>query len=111
MCMLLICLARQLSRFFRLIFRVRKGTEGLSNWTRRGGLKALFEVEEGPQRDTGHLTQEVGEASLPLSTIWLTLFRLQEHDYYLSQFANSMNGPLNYYRTTRHRFEEETGQS
>ncbi|KAM5534845.1 hypothetical protein V8D89_010792 [Ganoderma adspersum] len=83
---------KQLSRFFRLIFRVRKGTEGLSNWTRPGGLKALFAAEEGPQRDTGHLTQE-------------------EHDYYLSQFANSMNGPLNYYRTTRHRFEEETDGS
>lgn len=107
----LIRLAYQLSRFFRLIFRVRKGTEGLSNWTRPGGLKALFEAKEGSQRDTGHLTQEVGGASLPLSTAWLTLIGLQEHDYYLSQFANSMNGPLNYYRTTRHRFEEEIGQS
>lgn len=72
--MLLTCLAHQLSRFFRLIFRVRKGTEGLSNWTRPGGLKALFAAEEGPRRDTGHLTQEVGEPSLPLSTWWLTLF-------------------------------------
>ncbi|EJF62356.1 alpha/beta-hydrolase [Dichomitus squalens] len=81
-------LENQLSRFFRLIFRNRRGTPGLSKWTLPGGLKALFETAEGTERHTGHLTQE-------------------EHDYYLSQFANSMNGPLNYYRTTRYRFEEE----
>ena len=51
---------RQLSRFFRLIFRNRRGTEGLSRWTLPGGLKAFFETEEKSEKHTGHLTQQVG---------------------------------------------------
>ncbi len=28
----------------------------------------------------------------------------------MSQFDKNMNGPLNYYRTTQHRFQEEQGE-
>lgn len=34
----------------------------------------------------------------------------QEFDYYVSQFGRSMHAPLNYYRTTLHRFNEEQGE-
>ena len=35
---------------------------------------------------------------------------MQEFDYYLSQFDRRMHGPLNYYRTTLHRYNEEHGK-
>ncbi|RDX53844.1 alpha/beta-hydrolase [Lentinus brumalis] len=79
---------RHLSKFFKLIYRRRKNKDSsLSKWTLPGGLKEV--LESSPvHNDTGFLTQ-------------------QEFDYYVSQFDKNMNGPLNYYRTTQHRFQEE----
>lgn len=34
----------------------------------------------------------------------------QELDYYVQVLSKGMNGPLNYYRTTKHRHEEELGE-
>lgn len=35
----------------------------------------------------------------------------QERAFYIQELSKGMNGPLNYYRTTLHRYEEEKGMS
>jgi len=40
-----------------------------------------------------------------------TYLSVEEFQYYIDNFkAGGMNGPLNYYRTTKHRFDEEVGR-
>ncbi|KAI0353087.1 alpha/beta-hydrolase [Trametes cingulata] len=80
---------RNLPGFFKLIFRDRrKGNVQVSNWTLKGGLPKVLKSDLTRELDTGLLSQ-------------------QEFDYYVAQFGGRMNGPLNYYRTTFHRFNEE----
>ncbi|KAI9000770.1 alpha/beta-hydrolase [Trametes punicea] len=80
---------RKLPRFMQLIFRdKRKSDVRLENWTRKGGLSTVLRSDDIKLEGTGFLTQ-------------------QEFDYYVSQFDKSMHAPLNYYRTTLHRFNEE----
>ncbi|CDO73788.1 hypothetical protein BN946_scf185015.g117 [Trametes cinnabarina] len=82
----------KLSKFFKLIFRdKRKSDVRLENWTLTGGLARVLRSDDIQLNDTGVLTQ-------------------QEFEYYLSQFDRSMHAPLNYYRTTLHRFREEQGE-
>ncbi|KAI0650493.1 alpha/beta-hydrolase [Trametes meyenii] len=79
-----------ISKFFRLIYRDRNAHNShLSNWTLTGGLPRVLSDPEVLNGDGA------------------VLLTPQEFDYYLSQFDKSMNGPLNYYRTTLHRFNEE----
>ncbi|KAI0774517.1 alpha/beta-hydrolase [Fomes fomentarius] len=81
-------LDQKLSKFFKLIYRVRRPTtSSLTKWTLPGGLKRVLDSDT-VHSDTGILTE-------------------QEFDHYVSQFGQGMNGPLNYYRTTALRFEEE----
>lgn len=47
--------------------------------------------------------------SVPLRTTVIELKLWQELKYYITQNA-SFHGPLNYYRTTRIRFDEEKGK-
>ena len=81
----------------------------LSRWTLPGGLKEVLSsgtIEDDP----GFLTREVRISPafwVPRETYGLCV---QELEYYLSQFRQGMNGPLNYYRTTRLRFDEEHSQ-
>ncbi|KAI9068461.1 alpha/beta-hydrolase [Trametes sanguinea] len=83
----------RLPKFFKLIFRdKRKSDIRLENWTLKGGLPRVLRSEDIQLEGTGLLTQ-------------------QEFDYYLSQFDRSMHAPLNYYRTTLHRFKEEQDES
>ncbi|EIW61636.1 alpha/beta-hydrolase [Trametes versicolor FP-101664 SS1] len=80
---------KNLDTFNKLIWRDKKTSdEKLSNWTLTGGLPKLLNNANFKLASTGLLNQ-------------------QEFDYYVSQFKDSMHGPLNYYRTTLHRFNEE----
>ncbi|KAH9850827.1 alpha/beta-hydrolase [Lenzites betulinus] len=79
---------QQLPRFLRLIFRKRARDAQLSNWTLTGGLPKVLNSTVLDDEGTGILNQ-------------------QEFDFYLALFDKSMHGPLNYYRTTQHRYTEE----
>ncbi|KAI0776203.1 alpha/beta-hydrolase [Trametes elegans] len=80
---------KQLPKFFKLIYRdQRVANPRLSNWTLPGGLHKVLNSEDVVDQNTVLLNQ-------------------QEFDYYVSQFDRSMHGPLNYYRTTWHRYNEE----
>ncbi len=53
------CSARQLSKFFKLIYRVRrKTTSSLTKWTLPGGLKRVLDSDT-VHSDTGILTEQV----------------------------------------------------
>ncbi|EIW76350.1 alpha beta-hydrolase [Coniophora puteana RWD-64-598 SS2] len=75
-----------LSFFFRLLFRNGNPV----GWSKLGELKGLM--------------SNIQKVDLPTQGLILTE---EEHKYYISQFQRGINGPLSYYRTGRHRFEEE----
>ncbi|KAH9943211.1 alpha/beta-hydrolase [Epithele typhae] len=81
----------RLSQFFKLLFRSKNGDSKLKGWTLPGGLPDVLATYDFGE-DTGFLTQ-------------------QEHNYYLSQYERSMNGPFNYYRTWRLRWQEELDEA
>ncbi|KAI0638423.1 alpha/beta-hydrolase [Trametes polyzona] len=84
---------KNLPRFFKLIYRNKKTSDvQLENWTLKGGAARVLNSDIVDRDGTGLLNQ-------------------QEFDYYVSQFDGRMNGPLNYYRTTLHRFNEEQDPS
>ncbi|KAI0832677.1 alpha/beta-hydrolase [Trametes gibbosa] len=79
---------KHLPRFFKLVFRDRRSDIKLANWTLKGGLPPVLNSTIVDKEGPGVLIQ-------------------QEFDYYVSQFDRCLHGPLNYYRTTLHRFNEE----
>jgi len=58
----------------------------------------------------GSLLKKIQTAFRNPATAVESFLNQKEFDYYLSNFKDGgMNGPLNYYRTTKHRFDEEVG--
>ncbi|KAL0950245.1 hypothetical protein HGRIS_010229 [Hohenbuehelia grisea] len=75
-----------LRRFVRLLFR--RPSSKAPGFTKLGELKAVLEKDA----NLDHLD---------------TLLTPEEFEYYLSEFRKGMNGPLNYYRTSKYRHDEE----